>query len=422
MRRWQVGLLSIALLLTARVFQYFPEFSLVQEAAFALAPLALIVIMFKASQVVGETPLLEGYCILLMLLMPVWAGIAAWQVHGQPVIYGVLALRGFGLISVGLAVLYALRMSWLTVEDLSRAFILCAWGTLTLYVLMDLFLDAANFTDYGIGFVEIRTGESTRFKFNSAFIFYALFYYGVRAFHQRQSWLYGISLALFLYMFGSAGGRILTVSILLTALILLLRWGGWRRFAKGLAALSLLTGILVGIGSLLAPAATVQRLTKFTDAFSIFASDAEGIDDASAASRVLQTLIAAPLIEERPLTGNGRISSQWVEDGFPALFGAHFYPDDIGIIGMVYQYGLAGTLLCAMQFAFAWNYARKCSNRKRSLVGDTCAAYLLFLGISSLPTGNFGTFPEFGLLLTVVLAHLGTQSSLAKTRRQSMPP
>ncbi len=407
-RAGRIVLLSVVLLLTTRTFQYFPGMAILQELAFLLAPLGLVVVAARSRGAIGRSWAFETYVVLLMVSMPIWSGIAAQQAHGQPIIYGVLSWRGYALISVALALLYALRSGWIVTQDIGRAFMACAWFTLGLFAAMTLLLDPVDFLSYGIGFVEDRYVEGYRFKFSAVFTIYAMFHYGVRAFREHRPELYLLALLFFFFLFGSAGGRIFTVSVLATTLLLMYRWGGLSRFVQGASALAMVALVAVGFGALIAPDSTAERLTKFSEAFSVFSADADDIDDASAASRVLQTLVALPQIEERPLAGGGRISAQWVEESFAGLLGVYFYPDDIGLIGMVYQFGFVGTGLFALQFLFAWRYGRRLPRSRATTVSDTCVAYLLYLIVSSVATGSFVMFPEFSLLLIAIILHQGT--------------
>lgn len=403
----RVLLLSLVLLMTARTFQYFPGMSIPQELAFLLAPLGLMVVAARSRRAVGRTWAFETYIVLLMIAMPVWSGIAAQQAHGQPMLYGILSWRGYALMSVPLTLLYAMRSGWILTQDIGRAFMACAWFTLVLFASMTLLLDPADYLSYGIGFIEDRFVEGYRFKFSPVFATYAMFNYGVRAFREHRPEFYLLALLFFFFLFGSAGGRIFTVSVLATTLLLMYRWGGMARFFQGGSALAVIALAMVGFGALIAPESTAERLNKFSQAFSVFATDADDIDDASAASRVLQTLVALPLIEERPLAGGGRVSAQWVEKSFAGLLGVYFYPDDIGLIGMVYQFGFVGTGLFALQLLFAWSYSQRLIRSRANTVSDTCIAYLLYLLVSSVATGAFVMFPEFSLLLIAVVAQQG---------------
>lgn len=411
--RAPVWLLAAVLLVTARTFQYFPGMALLQEAAFVLAPLVLVAIASRARRVVGRTAAFETFVVVLMLAMPVWSALAALQAHQQPVAFGLLTWRGYGLLAVSLSLLYALRAGWTTLEDLGRAFVACAWFTLGLYIVMLLLLNPADFASYGNGFIEDRHFEGYRFKFNPTFTIYALFHYGVRAFRSKQSRWYAVAALFFLFVFGSAGGRIFTVSVLATALLFLLRWGGWARFLKGSFAILLLGASTVGLLSVLAPEATDTRLDKFADAFAVLEADAELIDDPSAASRVLQVVTAAPLIEEHPWIGNGRISAQWAEQGYAGLLGVYFFPDDIGLVGMVLQYGVVGTAFFALQFVFAWRAARRYRRQRVRPVQATVAAEanLVYLAVSSVFTGSFVMLPEFGMVLIAMMVYQGERGA-----------
>ena len=400
---WPVIALSIALMLVTRTFQYFPGMGLVQEAGIVAAPVALAILVMRHRRVVGRTRGFELYVLFLMVAMPAWSGVAALSAYGQPLFFGVLAWRGYWLSAFALLVLYAGRARLITTSDVDRAFVACAWATLTLFLLMTLLLVPANFIDYGPGFIEDRHTEGYRFKFNAVFTIYAMFHYAVRALRESRPQWYLASAPFALFLFGSAGGRTLTVSVILAVLVVLLHWGGWARVWRGAAGLAVLLIVVIGVAAVSAPAATSERLDKFADAFAVFSLDADLIDDASAASRALQVLVALPMIEEHPFVGNGRISSQWVDDGYSGYLNTYFFPDDIGVLGMVLQYGLIGTALFAAQFVFGWRYARRNKRARANVASDTSETYLAYLAISSIATGSFVMFPEFALLLIAVL-------------------
>ncbi len=403
---WPVVALSIGLLMVARTFQYFPAMGLVQEAAIVAAPVALAVLMRRHPKVVGRTPGFELYLLFLTIAMAAWSGLAALWAHGQPLVFGILASRGYWLSSFALIVLYAVRARLITTGDVDRAFVACAWITLMLFVLMTVTLDPVNYIDYGPGFIEDRHTEGFRFKFNAVFTLYAMFHYAVRALRESRPQWYLASAPFALFLFGSAGGRTLAVSVILAVLVVLLHWGGWARVWRGAAGLALLLGAVFGVAAVIAPEATSERLDKFADAFAVVSLDADLIGDASAASRALQILVALPMIEEHPWMGNGRISSQWVEEGYAGLLDTYFFPDDIGIVGMAVQFGLIGTAAFAVQFIFGWRYARRITRARSSTTSDTCETYLAYLAISSIVTGSFVMFPEFVLLLVaMLLAH-----------------
>lgn len=395
--------LCVALLLLSRTFQYFPNMALVQEAAIVAAPVALALLLVRHRGVAGRTPLFEGYVLFLMVAMPLWSGFAALSAYGQPVVFGTLAWRGYWLSAFALFILYATRARLIKPCDVDKAFIICAWSTLILFLLMNVLLDPANYVEYGIGFIEDRDLEGYRFKFSQVFALYALFHYIVRGLRESRFQWYLVAGVFASFLVGSAGGRTLTVSAVLALLVVLLHWGGWVRVWRGAASLVALLVVVFGVSTILAPAATEDRLDKFADAFAVFSLNADEIDDSSAAARALQILAALPMVEEHPIMGNGRISSQWIPDGYQGYLGAYFFPDDIGVVGVLLQFGMLGTVVLTLQFMFAWAYVRQIGRPRSSVGSDTVEIYIAYLAISSLATGAVVMFPEFCLLLVAML-------------------
>jgi len=422
-------LLCVTLLLVTRVFQYFPGFGPIQELGFLLPLLAFLPMWLHLKRnipVAQRRGLFMPYALGVMVLMPLWAGVMAQLVHGQPWYFGVLSLRGYAMITIPVLLLCLLQAGRITLQDLDRALMTCAWFTMVIYVAMTLVLNPADFVNDSNTFVENRNDDGVRFKFSNALLLYALFSHGVKALRQR-SWLHLLpALALLAWMVGSAGGRILTLGVMLTTLLMLSLWGNFRTVMSGIAGMSLVIGLAVGIGTAVDSEATHERLNKFKDAFEVFAADIDLIDDSSAASRVLQTLIALPYIEESPLLGNGRISAQWIEGGYKGLIGEHFFPDDIGVFGMLMQFGVFGTLVLYGQFLLAivlilrW----KASGRKgpNESVVLACAAYAIYESLASLANADAMMFPELTLLPIAVLTYAARASAAPPRRRRATEP
>jgi hypothetical protein len=65
--------------------------------------------------------------------------------------------------------------------------------------------------------------------------------------------------------------------------------------------------------------------------------------DVSYETRVQSTQIAWDVVSQYPLLGLGQESAQSIS--YQDMFGRHFYPTDVGLLGVVFQWGLLGLLL-----------------------------------------------------------------------------
>jgi len=122
------------------------------------------------------------------------------------------------------------------------------------------------------------------------------------------------------------------------------------------------------------------------DAISVVVSS-EKSGDASANARIDETKIAWPFIEKNMMFGSGALSNQW-ENGFFGKLG-NFAPSDIGLIGVVFLYGIVGVLIFLYQFVFAWKFINIIPKKNSSILVESSISFLVFYFIHSLTTGKF---------------------------------
>jgi hypothetical protein len=395
-------LISITLLLSLRTFQFFPGFGLIQEAWFILvALLGVPLTFFLFRRQITCCPSLEIYIVLLMLVTPVWAGLAALNTYGQPLIFGALSQRHVALLGVVLMLMYALSRGSISVLDLHRGLVALGWGTLALYAVMNLSLDAGADVEYGKAFIEDRGAEGHRFKFMTFFIVYTMFACFVRGWRERRLTAFVVAMVLFAYLVGDTGGRIFTAATALTLVLLVMRLNGLLAALGMATALVALVGAVLALGLVLDPGATLSRVERFGDAAAVF-TNAQELSDPSAMARVWQTSTALGYIEMSPWFGSGSISYKWSEEGYAGVVDEYFYPADIGIIGMTYMFGVVGVVLYAIQFR--WGLRRAPAQKNQDLAHTTAIATLIYVAVSSIATGQFMLFPETSLLMVVMVA------------------
>jgi hypothetical protein len=403
------SVLSIALLMSFRILQFFPGMQYVQEAWFAFCWLIFFLAYFPWKLSTGlRFSTFEIYVLVLMLagiVLPAWG---AWREFGQPMIFGMLAERGVGLLGMWLLLLNALRRRLITLTDIEAALLVLAWGTFGLYFLMRLALSPARFASYGPGFIADSGDGTPIFKLPAYFILYGVVYYALRGFRTRRLRYYGAAAILFL--FGAVGltERWLTVSMGLTLLFFLFRWRRVGEFVTSLFVFVSLAGLGLAAIMVVRPQLVTSTGAKFTDAFTVVSTGTTGTDS-SANARLLESVLVLPYIQKHPLLGNGVLSNQW-QGGGQQMLGAYFYGTDIGLVGIAFSYGLFGVILFSFQYRFALRSAAALPPDAHTPLRDATLGFLLFTALNSLTTGLFVWYAEITLFFVALLVAMKAEA------------
>lgn len=395
-----------ALPLSFLTFQFFPGMPLIQESWFVIMALTMPLVYLPWRLRNGiRLSSFEGYVILLASLIPIWSALAAQHEFGQPLLYGILAQRGMVMVvAVPLLTRMCLDRGWIQFKDLRDALVILAWATLALNLAMTLFLEPSSyFETYGLGFVS-GPGKEAQFKFDVIFIAFGFYYYSFRGI-RLSKWKDHLNAAFFLlFILLVIRGRSLLLALLGVYLILTIVWTqNKRHLVRQLLRIAISFGFIWILLALIAPEFARLLTTKFNDAFTVLLTG-EMTDDPSANSRIQQTLVAIPYILRNWAFGSGMISAKW-NGGFETAVGNYFHPPDIGVLGILFLYGIVGLTLYSGQFVFAMYFARQTkqvskpnSDLIRAIVG-----LILFTGLRSLATAHIIYFPAPVLFGTALL-------------------
>ena len=393
---------ALFFLLTFRVLQYFPNAAPLREFWIIVVCLLLVLAYFPHVAMRGiKVTHLEAYIIGLFVI-PLVAAHQAMREFGQPLLHGLLAGRGTALVGASLLLLYLLRRHVLTLESVERGLIWLAWLSLTGYVAATLFVDPAAFGDHDRTFVTGGFVEDISFKFDSAFVVFGFFYYAFSSQIRRDITHFAVALLFLLYLVIGDGGRSLLIALVVSYVFLSLRWAHARKWV--IVVPTIVAAIVLPLASFYL--VDSERFASFalgmSEAFSVVLTGGES-SDPSVNARVYETLIAWPYISEHWFLGNGLLSHRW-RDGYAGLIG-YFYPADIGILGVIYTFGVAGVLVFGVQFVFALRFWRGLSENgwRATPFARAVAGFLLYYLIRSLANGAFALSPEVGLLFVTVL-------------------
>lgn len=380
-----------------QTFGAFPYFGPIQESWNVVCALYLLyVLFFPLPRRAGLNTSLEKYMIAVIAIVPVWAGVCASSEFGQPIVYGMLGTRSMILIAVVLFFARALRRGYFTLGELERALLVLAWGTLIVFTWMRASLDPANFREYP----GIVAAASDDFRLPSYFTTYGTLYYGLRGVRSARISDYFCALVFLAGEIGSTS-RTIIVSLLFALLVLAWSWIGWRRFLMRLPAIMLVLGMLAGSVYLLVPQQTSERLGQFSDAFNVLLG--KQVQDSSAQWHYVEIFMALPAIAKHSIVGNGRLSNQW-EGGGDEVRGEHFIPEDVGILGALYQFGILGLAFFGFQYWIAISWNRRLGSVQISPLLDAAKGFLLFTAVLSVIDNSVALFaPQISLFFVVVL-------------------
>jgi hypothetical protein len=349
----QVLAMAAFMLLSFSTLKYLPGMLIVQDLWTAIV---LVGVLFVYLPYVMKHGFLnvwfEGYVLLMMIVAPLISAFGALSEFGQPLFYGLAANRSTSLMGAGLLYTVLFRAGIVNLELTRRAVTLIACVSVLGWSIASVAVDVMAFDEPIPGLVEI--GEGGKLLLDPSFIVFGYFYYLFSYYfsgNKRHGW---IALAILTYLVLGMGGRLCIAATLLTSVLFLGRGSSLDQKLIGAVKFAL-GAVLMAAAMYAVNAEKVEALIeKFGYAVEAVVSGEE-VEDVSARARLIEKWIAEPYIENNFWFGNGFLSNQW-EDGFKGKFG-YFHPSDIGFFGVIFQYGMLGSLLFIFQYIFlikAW--------------------------------------------------------------------
>lgn len=323
--------------------------------------------------------------ITIISLVPI-IGVTQAMIHfDQPFIYGILAERVKVLAFGSLLIVFLLEKGLIELNQIKNSVIYFAFVFFSVLLILNIFVPAALIEDYD--FVVKSASKGYRFKFDNSLVVILYFFSLAKCIQEKKfKYLILITLILFYFIF-LYKARSLAFSVLITTSIYLVQKLKLYLLFSWSVILTFVLIFLIGIGYWFFPDQFTKIIELFTSAINVFIGGE--ITDSSAMSRVMQFDIAKEGVINHPFFGNGLISSRW-EGGLRGLYG-HFYPADIGWMGILYLYGIVGTLTYVIPFILTFIFAIKI--RKLGKDNNTFISALiytmLFFFVNSTTAGIF---------------------------------
>lgn len=387
------------------VLRYIPPFKLSLELGILIAVGTAIYSNLPTESESYHEPkrsLFNVYIMLTTFALPALGALGAYLVFEQPFVYGLAAQRGCLLALYAYGIGNLIVAGRIRLPELESALIILAWINLAVCTPVLIFLDPNNYSDIG-SLVSDGGGVFNEFHLPMTFIIFGLMYY-VSMWMLSDRAVFGIfAVPFILYIVAGNNGRILNIAIAIA--LLAVAWiGSPHKRVKNIVSAIIFSLVVLITVSFLNPEKIGIMIEKYNDAFAAV-TGAQSVSDVSANARIIQTNIVWPYIDDSPIIGTGVLSNEW-NGGYGQMFG-YFHPSDLGIIGLIFTYGVIGVAFFWFQYLVflritplvIFMSSRVPSN---ALMLATYANLMVMI-ISSFISGIFVLVPEQSLFFFAVL-------------------
>lgn len=303
------------------------------------------------------------------LIMPFVSAIQAYQVFGQPLIFGLIAQRQLTLALCAHFIAIALIDKRVNKEAFEKYFIRSLHIMLFIFLLFYIFVNPAQFAD--TDFVTLSPNKGYRYEFPDSCI-YGLFIYGLFKMwiSKQKGWLLSVLLSTF-YILVYLLDRTQLIALAGTIAVYVSLNFTFPRMIRN-AIIAGIFGVLgIGFIGLIAPDFLEKNISLYMRAVETLTG--EKVAESSTYVRFMESKIALDGFVKHPILGVGFLSTRW-NDGFRSL-NKQFYPVDVGILGNLFVYGIIGTLVFYIPFYLTWRYNLKIKTKNDALL--VASIYLL---------------------------------------------
>jgi hypothetical protein len=275
-----------------------------------------------------------------------------------------------------------LDRNYLSFKSINQILVVLAWLSFIVFIVTANFYDISNYKAIKtLGYNPVKGGVV--FRFNVLLMIYGLLFHFIQFLKKLRFKDFLAFLILFSYIIFVRQDRTIVLFLFIDLMfaILLLTHSKVRVYLLITISSFILLATIVLLG--IQP----ERLEFFTNQYQnvVEVVSELGNEDIKGKgySRVRETYIALQKFYENPIFGNGELSKRW-EGGY-ARFYDYFYPSDIGLLGILFIYGIFGTLLIHYQWWLAFKWSEINQNHILIVVSSF---NLLFFYLNSLSDGG----------------------------------
>jgi hypothetical protein len=311
----------------------------------------------------------------IFILVNFFAAYQGRVVFGQPYYFGIMAQRSVLLSISGVLLISLMNKGMITIRQVEQTFVVLSLALLTVFYFFFLFVNPVKFLD--AEFVAYSPIRGYRYRFQFALVIMLLFYALFKISLENRSRYYVVVILILFYLIWYLQSRTTLAVLAITLLIFFVRNFSLREKVRNTLLYGGIALVVVAIFFSLGYTSLFDKYqVLYKNVFNVFIG--ESPDEASSAVRFMEMNIALDYIGRNPLLGNGFISNQW-NGGWHDILG-YFYPVDIGLLGNIFVFGILGTTLIYLPYAYSYTLARQI--RSNDVFFKTCEYMLLFFFLS----------------------------------------
>lgn len=398
-------LLAIYLLLGLRVLlrSPFEDAAMYMEATYEVMLVLGFAIYLLQKAVTKTVSRFEVY-IIIICIIPFTGAFAAGYHYDQPLIYGLLAQRDFYLCLSAIFMFNALKTGFIPLDQFRRVLLGVSWTCLVIYTIVNFTVNPAPFKSTGfVGYNPLKGGYI--FRFNMSILIFATFYY-FTSFVKNFNKLHALYFILFFgYVALIRQDRTIVLTVLAGLALLVVRYVNLKRSVYILSIIGAFA--MVAFGGLYVTSS--DFISKINDLYLnslevVMNFGAEEEVRGTGTIRIMEAQVAADGFADSPVMGRGALSRRW-EGGFNAIHG-HFYPADVGILGVLFLYGIFGTVLVFYQSILVLRYGSYVLRKNKDVFLTSCFIFLVQFLLNSLTDGKVVLDPAVSLLFICPLYYV----------------
>jgi len=328
-RKVLIGFLCFCFIFLFQIFFYVTDFNIlyiISKIVIGIIGSLVFFIYFIRILIKRKLPKYSWYLVLSFFALVLLSASTSNYYFHQPFLLGVIAQVKLNAIFYFFLVLAILKAYRVTLKELETTFIWLGIGFVVLYILINIFVNPIK---YWTPYSSIVVHDSKGYRFRLPDVFVSIFtFYSFRKFLQQgKFWmLMGFLLSLaYILIFSKERAYMGCVGAVL-GLVIFFRAHLVTKIA--LVSLGLVAIVWLSTGGW-------EDITSDVDTTSL--------DVRYTTSTVAYGFISSDIMHF--VVGGGNLNELW-DGGFERIYGQNFYLSDIGWVGVDYEFGLIGVLIC----------------------------------------------------------------------------
>lgn len=340
--------------------------------------------------------------LLVPIIINIQVAITTHFNFGQPFLIGLIPMSDLWLFYGCLFIYDLVKSGRISMDVVEDAYLGVAWTSLVFFYAMSLLTNPAQYKATSLAAGNSVKGGSVYYGFNMTMMFFGSIYYFIKAFMQKKYYFLVHSALFIVYIvFFRFDRTVMAVTAASMGLFFVL-YVSIRDQFLAIIRFGIPLLLLVITGALVFPDVYETYVLMFQDIYATLTGNE--VDIGKESVRVYEMYVASKFLDD-PMTyivGCGKISQNWVEGGFNYFYG-YFYPSDLGLIGMVFMFGIPGSILLYSQFFMALFYVVKTKLAKTNVFYLSLVFYLFTMFLDCLTNAYVMTYAAQTMIVVSLL-------------------